>query len=193
LDIFKGGSISRKTINVKQNDDLEQLTDRTEYEGYIIKDIYAIPGNEYIDFTSKDDVIKLGESIGNIDDKQIKTALIGKTIEEHLNKELVLNPQGIKVLSLFFIDSVSKYRTYDEDGNQSNGEYAEIFEKEYERLIRKPKYSSLFGELKLINQKYIMVTSQLIRSRKEVTQKINLSTSKILREVPVQMRTPITS
>jgi type III restriction enzyme len=148
LDIFKGGSISRKTINVKHNDDLEQLTDRTEYEGYIIKDIYASSGNEYIDFTSKDDVIKLGESIGNIDDNQIKTALIGKTIEEHLNKELILNPKGIKVLSLFFIDSVSKYRTYDEDGNQSNGEYAKIFEKEYERLIRKPKYVSLFGELK---------------------------------------------
>jgi type III restriction enzyme len=148
LDIFKGGSISRKTISVNQNDDLEQLTDRTEYEGYIIKDIFATPGNEYIDFTSKEDVIKLGESIGNVDDKQIKTALIGKTIEEHLNKELILNPQGIKVLSLFFIDSVGKYRTYDEDGNQSNGIYAEIFEKEYERLIRKPKYSSLFDEIK---------------------------------------------
>lgn len=148
LDIFKNGSISRKTIQVKQNDDLEQLTDRTEYEGYIIKDIYAVAGNEYIDFTSKDEFIKLGEAIGNIDDKQIKTALIRKTIEEHLNKELVLNPQGIKVLSLFFIDSVSKYRQYDEDGNVTNGEYAEIFEKEYSKLIVRPKYASLFNEIK---------------------------------------------
>ena len=48
LDIFKNGSISRKTIQVKQNDDLEQLTDRTEYQGYIIKDIYAIAGNEVV-------------------------------------------------------------------------------------------------------------------------------------------------
>jgi type III restriction enzyme len=148
LDIFKGGSISRKTISVKQNDDLEQLTNRDEYIGYIIKDIYAVSGNEYIDFTSKEDILKLGEAIGNVDDKQIKTALIGKTIEEHLNKEIILNPQGIKVLSLFFIDSVGKYRVYDEDGNQNNGEYAEIFEKEYERLIRKPKYASLFGDIK---------------------------------------------
>lgn len=148
LDIFKNGSISRKTVLVKQNEDLEQITDRAEYEGYIIKDIYAIAGNEYIDFTSKDDVIKLGEAIGNVDDKQIKTALIRKTIEEHLNKELVLNPQGIKVLSLFFIDSVNKYRQYDEDGNVANGEYAEIFEKEYLKLIAKPKYASLFGEIK---------------------------------------------
>ncbi|PZO31431.1 MAG: type III restriction endonuclease subunit R [Flavobacteriaceae bacterium] len=147
LDIFKNGSISRKTLQVKQNDDLEQITNRTEYEGYIIKDIHAVAGNEYIDFTSKEEIIRLGEAIGNVDDKQIKTALIRKTIEEHLNKEVVLNPQGIKVLSLFFIDSVSKYRQYDEDGNESNGEYAEIFEREYKKLITKPKYVSLFGEI----------------------------------------------
>ena len=148
LDIFKNGSISRKSVLVKQNDDLEQITNRAEYEGFIIKDIYAVSGSEYIDFTSKEEIIKLGEAIGNVDDKQIKTALISKTIEEHLNKELVLNPQGIKVLSLFFIDSVSKYRQYDEDGNVANGEYADIFEKEYLKLVRKPKYASLFGEIK---------------------------------------------
>lgn len=147
VDAFKNGSISRKTFNVKQNEDLEQLTDRVEYEGYIIKDIYAADGNEYIDFTSKDDVIRLGESIGSVDDRQIKTAMISKTIEEHLDKEIAMNPQGIKVLSLFFIDSVGKYRTYDEDGNATNGEYAEIFEKEYAKLINKPKYRSLFEEL----------------------------------------------
>ena len=148
VDVFSKGSITRKTIKVSQNDDLEQLTDRAEYEGYIIKDIYAVPGNEYIDFTSKDEVLRLGEAIGNVDDTQIKTALISKTIEEHLNKELVLNPQGIKVLSLFFIDTVSKYRNYDEDGNAINGEYAEIFEREYLKLIRKPKYQDLFKDIK---------------------------------------------
>ncbi|WP_418637600.1 type III restriction-modification system endonuclease [Winogradskyella sp.] len=147
VDAFKNGSITRKTYAVKQNEDLEQLTDRIEYEGYILKDIHAVPGNEYIDFTSKEDVIRLGQSIGAVDEKQVKTALISKTIEEHLDKELVLNPQGIKVLSLFFIDSVGKYRVYDEEGNAENGEYAQIFEKEYLKLITKPKYVSLFGEI----------------------------------------------
>ena len=147
VDVFKNGSISRKTITVKQNYDLEQLTDRIEYEGYIIKDIHAVAGNEYIDFTSKDDVIRLEQAIGSVDEKQIKTAMISKTIEEHLDKELVMNPQGIKVLSLFFIDSVGKYRVYDEEGNAENGEYAEIFEREYLKLITKPKYVSLFGEI----------------------------------------------
>jgi len=122
IDVFDKGTIKRKQVTVKQNDDLEQLTNRTEYEGYIIKDIYGGEGNEYIDFTSKDDFIRLGESIGSVDDRQVKTSMISKTIEEHLDKELVLNKKGIKVLSLFFIDEVAKYRQYDEDGNQMNGE-----------------------------------------------------------------------
>ncbi|MCG8186218.1 DEAD/DEAH box helicase family protein [Tenacibaculum finnmarkense] len=147
VDAFKNGSITRKTYTVKQNEDLEQLTDRIEYEGYILKDIHAVDGNEYIDFTSKEAVIRLGQAIGAIDEKQVKRALISKTIEEHLDKELVLNPQGIKVLSLFFIDSVGKYRTYDEEGNTENGEYAKIFEIEYLKLITKPKYVSLFEEI----------------------------------------------
>lgn len=148
LDIFKQGSVSRKAVWVKQNEDLQELTDRDEYEGFIVKDIYGVQGNEYIDFTSREEIIRLGEAIGNVDDRQVKTALISKTIEEHLDKEIILNPQGIKVLSLFFIDTVSKYRMYDEDGNVTNGEYAEIFEKEYLKLIKKPKYNSLFGEIK---------------------------------------------
>ena len=135
-----------KTGTVKQNDDLEHLTDRIEYEGDIIKDIYGDDGNEYIDFTSKDDFIRLGESIGSIDDLQVKTAMISKTIEEHLDKELVLNNDGIKVLSLFFIDEVAKYRQYDEDGDQLNGEYATIFEEEYLKIIKKPKYQTLYDQ-----------------------------------------------
>ncbi|WGK65672.1 type III restriction-modification system endonuclease [Croceiramulus getboli] len=146
VDAMQGGSIQRVKKWVKQNQDLEELTGRIEYEGYIIKDIYV--ADEYIDFTSRDEELKVGEAIGSVDDKQIKTALISKTIEAHLDKELVLNPQGIKVLSLFFIDSVGKYRVYDEEGNASLGEYAEIFEKEYQKLIKKTKYASLFGEMK---------------------------------------------
>ena len=122
------------------------MTGRIEYEGYIIKDIYV--QDEYIDFTSREEELKVGETIGGVDDKQIKRALINKTIEAHLDKELILNPQGIKVLSLFFIDSVGKYRVYDENGNASLGEYAEIFEQEYKKLIKRTKYASLFGELK---------------------------------------------
>jgi len=147
VDLMQNGHIRRKKVKVKQNDDLEQLTGRAEYEGYIIKDIYAIPGNEYIDFTSRDEFIKLGDAIGNVDDKQIKTLMIHKTIEEHLDKELMLNPLGIKVLTLFFIDSVAKYRQYNDEGNATSGEYAKIFETEYKKLIKKPKYNSVFEDI----------------------------------------------
>ncbi|MBC9812195.1 DEAD/DEAH box helicase family protein [Crocinitomicaceae bacterium CZZ-1] len=148
VDILKNGSVSREIKkNLKSNTDLEQITGRTEYAGFIINDIHGVEGQEYIDFTSNDKFIRLGEAIGNVEDGQVKRALIRKTIEEHLDKELVLNPLGIKVLSLFFIDTVSKYRVYDEDGNQANGEYADIFEDEYKKAIRKPKYTSLFKEI----------------------------------------------
>lgn len=146
VDALQRGKIKRIKKWVKQNQDLEELTGRLEYEGYIIKDIYV--ADKYIDFTSREEELRVGETIGSVDDTQIKTALINKTIEAHLDKELILNPQGIKVLSLFFIDSVGKYRVYDEDGNQSLGEYAVIFEREYNKLIRKTKYASLFGEVK---------------------------------------------
>lgn len=148
LDVMTNGKISRKTKTVNHNDDLEQLTNRTEYEGYIVKDIYAGEGNEYVDFTGREDILRKGDTIGDVDDLQIKTAMIRKTIEEHLDKEIVLNPKGIKVLSLFFIDTVSKYRQYDEEGNSFNGIYADIFEQEYRKIIKKPKYVSLFKEIK---------------------------------------------
>ena len=148
FDAFKSGTIKRIKKWVKQNEDLEELANREEYEGYIIKDIYAHKGSEYIDFTSKSGEIALGEAIGAVDEKLIKRAMISKTIEEHLKKELVLNPKGIKVLSLFFIDSVSKYRQYDDEGNAVKGEYAAIFEEEYLKLIQSSKYNSLFQDIK---------------------------------------------
>ena len=149
LAVFEKGEVKRKKLTVSKgiNGDLEERTGRNEYEGFIIEDIHAVPGEEYISFTGRDEVIKLGAAIGDVDDSQVRTALIRKTIEEHLDKELVYNPQGIKVLSLFFIDKVANYRQYDEEGNKANGPYAVIFEREYKRFMRLPKYVSLFGEI----------------------------------------------
>lgn len=151
VDVFERGSVKRKIKKVRQNTDLEEITKRNEYEGYIIKDIYGEKGNEYIDFTSREDVIKLHESIGEADELQIKRVMISKTIEEHLDKEMILNKKGIKVLSLFFIDRVMNYRGYDDEGNPTKGIYAKIFEEEYKKHIRKPKYNTPFGKLKESN------------------------------------------
>ena len=141
LDVFRNGTIKRKKIIVKQNDDLREITDLEEYEGYIINDISGNPENEYIDFTRKDAIIRIGNAIGSVDEDRIKSAMISKTIQEHLDKEIQLSKNGIKVLSLFFIDKVVKYRDYDEKGNPKKGLYAEIFEREYEKLVRKSEYT----------------------------------------------------
>lgn len=60
--------------------------------------------------------------------------------------------KGIKVLSLFFIDEVAKYRGYDEYGNEIPGEYAKIFEEEYAEMIAE---QSLFdGEYRKYLEKF---------------------------------------
>ena len=150
LDVLQKGKVARKTKWVRSGEDLLDTTGgRSVYDGYIIEDIYCEPGNEYISFTSRPEIVRPGQAIGQVDDDEYKRLQIRKTIEEHLDKELKLQPRGIKVLSLFFIDRVSNYRTYDEDGNPQPGKYARIFEEEYRRAAAKPKYHSLFDEVDL--------------------------------------------
>jgi len=149
IDISKGGNTQRVKKIVRQGDNLYELSGgRDVYEGYIINDIYCEEGNEYIDFTSNGEIVRKGETIGSVDTDLIKRLQIKKTIEEHLDKELILNPKGYKVLSLFFLDKVRNYRVYDEEGNQRNGKYADIFEEEYKNIVKKPKYQTLFKDVK---------------------------------------------
>ena len=74
----------------------------------------------------------------------VQREMIRRTIREHLDKEKRLGPQGIKVLSLFFIDAVDRYRRYDEDGNQVKGDYALMFEEEYRGFANDRDYHTLF-------------------------------------------------
>ena len=148
IDIHYRDKVERKVVTVKRGDDLfDKSGGREVYEGYIVNEIYCEVGNEYVDFTSNADILRIGSPLGDIDDLAIKRQQIRKTIEEHLEKELRLNKYGVKVLSLFFIDRVANYRYYDEDGNPQKGIYAQIFEEEYKKLIIKPKYNNLFGEI----------------------------------------------
>lgn len=145
FDQFKNGRTRRVTRNVEDGDDLFELSGGREvYDGYIISELYAKEGNEYVYF-SNDRMVKKGQAIGGVDDDTYKRLQIRKTIEEHLDKELRLRPKGIKVLSLFFIDRVANYREYDDDLNPIKGKYAKMFEEEYAKLIRKPKYNELFN------------------------------------------------
>jgi len=144
----KRGVVQRKAVTVKQGDDLyEKSGGRDVYEGYIVKDIYCAEGSEYMDFTSCSDILHLGKAIGTVHDDEMKRQQMRATIEEHLNKELELNPKGIKVLSLFFIDRVANYREYDAEGNAVKGKYAKWFEEIYQDVIRRPKYHDLWHRL----------------------------------------------
>lgn len=135
----KDGKVSRKALTVKQNADLYKLSgSRSLYEGYTITGIDCTPGMEQIELSGVDSV-QLGKAIGDIDENVVKRAQIRRTIEAHLDKELRYTEKGIKVLSLFFVDEVKKYRT--EDG--SKGVYAQMFEEVYNELINSPKYAEL--------------------------------------------------
>lgn len=137
----KDGNVSRKTITVKQDADLYKLSgNRDLYEGYTISGIDCTPGMEQIELSGVD-IIRLGKAIGDVDENTMKRAQIRRTIEAHLDKELRYTEKGIKVLSLFFIDEVKKYRT--EDGNK--GIYAQMFEEVYAELMNLPKYAELHG------------------------------------------------
>ncbi|MCL1857961.1 MAG: DEAD/DEAH box helicase family protein [Oscillospiraceae bacterium] len=135
----KSGKVERKIISIKPDADIFRLSGERElYNGYMLAGIDCMPGGESIEFTNGE-ILRLGKSMGDIDENIIKKAQIRRTIESHLDKEILYTEKGIKVLSLFFIDEVKKYRTE----NGSKGIYAEIFEECYTELLRLSKYESL--------------------------------------------------
>ncbi len=135
----KDAHISKKVITVKQGDDLYMKSGhRKLYENYVISGIDCTPGYECIEFGNSE-CLYLGKTIGGVDEKVIKRAQIYHTIKTHLDKELRYLEKDIKVLSLFFIDEVKKYRM--EDGEP--GIYAQMFEECYNELMAKPKYAEL--------------------------------------------------
>lgn len=76
-----------------------------------------------------------GDVIGSVSEEQLRRIQIRETILSHIERERQLFAKGIKVLSLFFIDEVAKYRQYDAQGNATGGTYAQIFEEEYKSIV----------------------------------------------------------
>ncbi|MDR0894917.1 MAG: DEAD/DEAH box helicase family protein [Prevotellaceae bacterium] len=150
LDVQKHGMVKREKKWVRAGDALLDITRRNQYDSYIVQDIWyeSADGLWQLSFTSNAVIVRQGHPTGSIDSDRMKRQQIHLTIEAHLDKELQLNPQGIKVLSLFFIDRVANYRTYDAEGNTQPGKYARMFEEEYCQLISRPKYHTLFDELR---------------------------------------------
>lgn len=141
IDVNEKDCVKRKSVTVKVGDDLYNLSNNREIyrEGYIVEGIDA--SNRFVSF-SNNEILYQGQQQGGLNDEIMKFQ-IRRTIEEHLSKELRLNKQGIKVLSLFFIDRVANYRSYDVQGTPVRGKFSVWFEEIYNELIAKPIYQSL--------------------------------------------------
>ncbi|MDO9534009.1 MAG: DEAD/DEAH box helicase family protein [Bacillota bacterium] len=130
-----------KKITLKQSTDVSRQTNRKGYDGYIVTNICAEPGLEHVEFANAK-TLEVKQEEGGMGDEILKTQ-IHQAVEEHFKKEKRYKDKGIKVLSLFFIDKVSNYRWYDDDGSPQKGKLALWFEDAFRELSRKPMYSGL--------------------------------------------------
>ena len=133
-------SINREMRILSVDDNLYELSKNMEqYRGYRISEIDPIAGS--VTFTNGE-VIRKGDVVGDISEKDMRRIQIRETIISHMEKEEELFNRGIKTLSLFFIDEVAKYRAYDEEGTELLGEYGQMFEEEYRDVVN--DYITLF-------------------------------------------------
>ena len=160
IEISKKAPVARLEIEVKlASGEIKRQLKRLEFgrnlfdlsggldqyrDGFTISQIDA--RNDTVEFTNGL-VLQAGEATGDVSERDIRRIQIRETIKAHLDKEKQLFAQGIKVLSLFFIDEVVKYRDYAQPDEK--GEYARVFEEEYEVL--KAEY---LAELAINNDAY---------------------------------------
>lgn len=130
-----------KKVTLQQGTDISHQTNRKGYDGYIVSNISAEPGNERVDFANGAS-IQLSDEIGGMTEEVLK-AQIRETVQEHFEKELRYKSKGIKVLSLFFVDKVANYRFYDDDGVPQKGKFAEWFEEAFIQEQKRPCYKGL--------------------------------------------------
>lgn len=141
LEIKQATGIKRVHRNLGKNDNLFELSGGLEqYRGFVISDIDAI--KDTVTFSNGVE-LQAGEVAGDVNEMALRRIQIREAIRAHFEKERVLFSQGIKILTLFFIDEVAKYRQYDESG-ELPGEYAAMFEEEYQSQME--EMLTLFGD-----------------------------------------------
>ncbi len=129
----KGASQARRqTMKFAQGDSLYDASGLPAYREFVITDIN--PRTNTVFFRNGDQ-IRAGEVMGDVSEKTIQQVQIRETIKSHFEKERQLFQQGIKTLSLFFIDEVANYKGYDGSGEVVKGPLWTMFEKEYNRYL----------------------------------------------------------
>ena len=136
-----GDELKKKTITLNQNDSLFKKTKNPQYKSWgRVVEINRI--DDFVEFENGKQV-----TLGNHEGEAHiwLQSQMEALIRDHLNRELKMQDQGIKVLSLIFLDEVQNYRVYTSDGAK-NGQYAELFEKLYQKIIKSdPKYKNLYN------------------------------------------------
>ena len=141
LDVNEPSGVKRKEITLKLGDDLyAKSKERDAYqEGYILNEIRADEGE--VEF-SGGRVLRVNEAQGGLTDDVMRFQ-IERTVAAHFAKLKNMQPIGVKVLSLFFIDKVANYRAYDEDGNPTLGKFGVWFEEAFAKYASKPQFKGL--------------------------------------------------
>lgn len=132
LEVKRNGGIRRESRKLAYGDDLLVVSDLNQYKGYVISDIN--PYRNTVTFLNGV-TLRKGEVTGDVSELALQRVQIRETIRSHFEKERELFGKGIKTLSLFFIDEVAKYKSYDEQGNEIKGVFQQIFEEEYTSLL----------------------------------------------------------
>ncbi|WP_201353171.1 type III restriction-modification system endonuclease [Hydrogenimonas urashimensis] len=134
MEIRQKGGIKRVLRRLERGDNLFELSGELEqYRGYVVSEIDALRNS--VELTNGV-TLSAGEAVGHVDEAMLRRIQIREAIDSHLQKEKELYVKGVKVLTLFFIDEVAKYRFYEEAGEAQKGEYTRIFEEEYKEAIK---------------------------------------------------------
>ena len=141
IEVQGASQARRQTMKFAQGDSLYDASKLPAYKEFVITDIN--PRTNTVFFRNGDQ-IRAGEVMGDVSEKTIQQVQIRETIKSHFEKERQLFQQGIKTLSLFFIDEVKNYKGYDESGEVVKGFLWEMFEEEYNRYLN--EHLSLFED-----------------------------------------------
>ena len=138
----RDGSYAKRKVTATQGADLERLSGgNPAYEGnWRINEISVMP--EQIELTNYG-YLRVGEEIGG-NQAAVFQAMIRETVREHIRKEEQVHPQGIKVLSLFFIDKVASYLGEGINNLDANGDFATWFDAIYQEERAKSSASHVF-------------------------------------------------
>ena len=129
----KGAAATRRQLcKFEQGDSLFAVSQLPAYKDFVITEINPLTNTVYFQNGKQ---LRQGEAMGDVSEKAIQLIQIRETIKSHFEKERALFQQGIKTLSLFFIDEVANYKSYDADGNEVQGPLWKMFEDEYNRYL----------------------------------------------------------